>query len=74
MININALKGKIVEKYGSQRAFCEHIGYNQNTLSRIMSGKKFPNVRESGLFAEALNLSADEFLKIFYPERHRNIT
>lgn len=74
MINSNAFKGRIVEEYGSQRAFCEHIGYDQNTLSRIMSGKKHPNIKESSAFAEALHLSADEFLKIFYPERHRNIT
>lgn len=74
MININAFKGKIVEKYGSQRAFCEHLGYAPNRLSRIMSGKRVPDIGETALFAQALQLNADEFYKIFYPERHQMYT
>lgn len=37
------LKGRIVEKYGSQRAFARHIGITEQTVTNKIKGKQhFP--------------------------------
>lgn len=35
----NKLKGKIIEKYGSQQKFAKALGWSERTLSLKMNGK-----------------------------------
>lgn len=37
--NYNKLEGRIVEKFGSRRAFAEAYGVSENTMSRKLNGK-----------------------------------
>lgn len=65
-MDINVFRGKIAEKFGTQRAFCDAIGYHQNKLSKIMNGKRTPDIDEARRFAVALQLDENEYIKIFY--------
>ena len=37
--NYNKLIGRIIEKYGTRRAFAEAVGFSENTISKKLSGK-----------------------------------
>lgn len=40
MVNINKLKGKMIEKFGSQKAFAKAAGISIGCLSYKMNGKR----------------------------------
>jgi len=37
--NYNKLTGRIIEKFGSRKAFAEACGFSENTISKKLSGK-----------------------------------
>lgn len=63
------LKALIVERYGSQKAFCEAVGMNESTLSRYL--KRGGDWKGSLMInaIKALSISADEVdVYFFEPE------
>ena len=69
MVNVDKLKGKIVEKRSSIEELSKVIGIGRSTLYRRFSsdGSGF-TIREADLIAKALNLSGNEACAIFFAQ------
>jgi len=66
MVNINKLKGKIVEKGYNQKKFAVEIGMNKSTLSRkLKTGEDF-SIGQANKAIEVLNLSKEDAISIFF--------
>lgn len=67
MVNINKLKGKIVEKGMTIEKLAEKIGIDRSTIYRKMgaSGEPF-TIREANLICKALGLDGQEAMAIFF--------
>ena len=52
------LIGRIIEKYGTRRAFAEAVGFSENTISKKLSGKM------SITTDDIVKWSAEEYLDI----------
>jgi len=55
-----ALKEKIVETLGSQVELSFRIGLNENTLSRIVNGRRAAKPEEAQRIAQALDCKTEE--------------
>lgn len=66
-VNINKLKGKIVEKGMTVSTLADAIGIDKGTLYRKMRNNgESMLLREANAIIEALCLSADEAVSIFF--------
>ena len=66
-LDINRLKGKIVERGMSVTDLASAIGINVSTLYRKMQNNgKSMQIGEANKIVEALHLSSDEALAIFF--------
>lgn len=69
MVNVNKLKGKIVECGINVSILAEKIGIDKATLYRKISENGDPiTIREADKISEALNLSKDEVNDIFFSQ------
>lgn len=67
-MNKRKLKGKIVEVYGSQSAFCRATGFRVARLGNILSLKmqdRKATLADAALFYRTLGLTKDEYFDIF---------
>ncbi len=62
--NYSKLEGRIVEKFGSRRAFAEAYGVAENTISRKLNGKVAIST------ADIVRMSSEEFLDIPAAQYH----
>lgn len=62
----NKLRGRIVEKYGSLTAFCEHIPISMNSLSKKMTGKTGFSQEDIEKWAELLDITPAEYAQYFF--------
>ena len=60
------LRGKIVEKYGSQTAFAKALGVSQKTLSMKMNNKIFFAQDEINKTVELLDINPVDIDKYFF--------
>lgn len=60
------LKGRIVEKYGSQKNFAEAIHISENALSRKMSGKTGLSQADIAEWIELLDIDKDAIGEYFF--------
>lgn len=69
MVNVDKLKGKIVEKRMTVEDLSQTVGINTATLYRRlkMGGGSF-TISEADKIASALSLSADELNSIFFAQ------
>lgn len=69
LINVNKLKGKIVENELTVEKLAKKIGINTATFYRKLnaSGETF-TVKEVNLICKALNLDAEEAMSIFFAD------
>lgn len=69
MINVNKLKGKVVENGYSLETFSEKIGINNSTLYRKMKGggENF-SIGEVQRIIDVLNLSIEDVNDIFFSQ------
>jgi len=67
MVNVNKLKGKIVECGMGIPEFAEKIGMDKATLYRKLNsgGRKF-TIEEANIISKELNLSFEEVNTIFF--------
>lgn len=67
MVNLNKLKGKIVENGYSIEAVAKRIGINKSTFYRKMNenGDNF-SIKEANAIVELLKLSNSEAVAIFF--------
>lgn len=69
MVNINKLKGKIVENGLTIERLAKKIGLDRSTLYRKINndGETF-TIREANLICSALELSGQEATEIFFSQ------
>jgi predicted transcriptional regulator len=69
MVNVNKLKGKIVEKGLTVEVLADKIEINRSTLYRKINtdGETF-SIREADKIASALDLNAEEANAIFFSQ------
>lgn len=69
MVNVNKLKGKIVERGLTVEALAEKLGVNKSTIYRKIDndGATF-TIREANLICGILNLSGQEATEIFFSQ------
>lgn len=66
MLNIEALRGRIVEKGYTQITLSEAMGLSRNTISAILTGKKSPTLSEVEDLCIILDIDDDdERIKFF---------
>ena len=69
MVDINKMKGKIIEKGWNIERLAKTIGINRSTFYRKMNGNgdEF-SIREADEIAKALDLTYDEINAIFFSQ------
>ena len=69
MVNINKLKGKIIENGLNVEQIAVIVGVDRSTMYRKMdeSGRNM-TIKDASILSKALNLSADEVNSIFFDE------
>lgn len=65
----NKLKGRIVEKFGSQTKFAAALGITKNTVSRKMQDKVEFSKDDMVRWAELLEIDSSEFWDYFFADR-----
>lgn len=60
------LRGKIIEKYGSQEKFAEVIGISTNSLSKKMTGKTGFSQRDIVTWSTILDISKSDYSEYFF--------
>lgn len=69
MVNINKLKGKIVEQGMNVENLAREIGVDKSTLYRKLQKKgETITIKEANLIRKALNLSGEEVIAIFFSD------
>ena len=66
-MNINKLRGKIIEKGHSISTLAPKIGIDRATFYRKMKDESF-TVREAVAISKELELSSDEIMSIFFTQ------
>ncbi len=64
--NFKRLRGKIIEKYGSQAKFAESLGVSQNSLSRKMNNKTRFSSNDVIKIKELLGIPDNEINSYFF--------
>lgn len=66
MYETSKLRGRIVEKYGSQAKFAEAVGCSLSFLSQYLNGKKKLNQPRMDKWVEALDIDSDDIYDYFF--------
>lgn len=64
--NYNKLRGRIIEKYGSQTAFAKAFGVSENTFSLKMSNKVRFSTDDITIITKMLDISEGEIGEYFF--------
>lgn len=67
--NYDKLKGKIVEKYGTQRMFAKALQVSEKTLSLKLNNKIFFSQDEITKASELLGIRLDEIQIYFFKKK-----
>lgn len=59
------LRGRIVEKYGTNKAFAEKLGLSENSLSKKLKGKTGISQRDIQVWSELLDIDPAEYALFF---------
>lgn len=60
------LRGRIVEKFGTQASFAEKIGISNNSMSKKMQGKTGLSQEDMELWASLLDIDRKDFPEYFF--------
>lgn len=60
------LRGRIIEKYGSQEKFSEVIGISSNSMSKKMKGKTGFSQKDIVRWSELLDIEKGEISEYFF--------
>lgn len=66
MYQYNKLKGKIVEKYGTRKAFAAAVGISENSLSLKLNGKTGFSQEDIEKWSKLLGISFDEYPSFYF--------
>lgn len=62
------LRGRIVEKYDSQRNFAKAVDLSDNSMSKKMTGKVEFSREDIRLWCDLLDIRQDEIGEYFFPD------
>lgn len=71
MYETSKLRGRIVEKYGSQGKFAEKVGCSLSFLSQYLNGKKRLNQSTIDKWADALDIEGSDIYGYFFVHKVR---
>lgn len=60
------LKGKIIEKYGSQGKFAEQVGLSETSMSKKLNYKSGFSQDEIEMWSELLDIERNEYGEYFF--------
>ena len=60
------LRGRIVEKYGSQEKFAEAVGISTNSLSKKMTGKTGFSQKDIVTWSNMLGINKADYSEYFF--------
>jgi transcriptional regulator with XRE-family HTH domain len=60
------LRGRIIEKYGSQEKYADVLGISTNSLSKKMTGKTGFSQKDITIWADLLNIDKAEYGEYFF--------
>ena len=66
MYNLNKLKGRIIEKFGTQRNFAKAMGMSERTLSLKLDNQVDWKQSEIGKACELLEIPKEEIADYFF--------
>lgn len=66
VFNYSKLKGRIIEIFGTQKAFAEAIGKSEASVSLVLSGKCYLDQKTIVTWADALEIGAMEIGAYFF--------
>jgi len=69
MFDTAKLRGRIVEKFGSQNAFAAAVHNSVSFVSQYLTGKTYLDQRVMDTWIEALQISDDEISAYFFTHR-----
>lgn len=64
--NTSKLRGRIIEKFGSQSAFAAAVNKNKAYISLYMNGKLFLDQRTIDEWADKLEIPSDDIYAYFF--------
>lgn len=67
------LKGRIVERFGSQAVFAKEMNMSERTLSLKMNGKRSWKQTDICKAAKLLGISRDDIVDYFFKVKVKNI-
>lgn len=73
MYDTDKLRGRIVEKFRSQKAFSEACGRSLSFISQYMCGKKYLTQNDIYKWAELLEIPGDEIDDYFFKRKVHGI-
>ncbi len=68
MFNSDRLKQRIIEKYGTQKAFADALGVNKSTVNRYLSGREWRGTTMLKA-ARLLDIPAEEVDAYFFEQK-----
>lgn len=71
--NYSKLRGRIVEKFGTQVSFSKALGVSERTLSLKLNNKIFFSQDEISKISELLDIQTDEIQFYFFEKEVQNI-
>ena len=67
--NHNKLRGRIIEKFGTQGCFSRNLGVSERTLSLKLNNKIFFSQYEISKISELLDIPSDEIQFYFFEKK-----
>ncbi|MFL0167718.1 DUF739 family protein [Candidatus Clostridium helianthi] len=67
--NYNKLRGRIIEKFGTQGCFSRNLGVSERTLSLKLNNKIFFSQDEISKMSELLDIPSDEIQFYFFEKK-----
>ena len=69
MFETQKLRGRIVEKFGTLKAFAKAVNSSESFVSQYMNGKKILDQKRIVVWAKALEIENDEYDDYFFVQK-----
>lgn len=69
MFDTSKLRGRIIEKFGSQGKFASAIRKSSSFVSEVLNGKAYLEQRDIEIWAEALEIDSSELYEYFFTRK-----
>ena len=69
MFDTSKLRGRIIEKFGSQERFAKEIGRSKAFVSGVLNGKAYLEQRDIDKWANALDIPGIELNNYFFTHK-----